>query len=357
MELEARGWTQKQLAEVIGRDVQLISGIIKGKRAITPETAIQLSQALDIDAEVWMNLESNFRLFQAHQAKAQCPQNNVISRRAKLQQFGSYSELVKRGWVVAAKTIEEQEANLKRFFGESSLDNIKISFSMSCKRSPYWESKLGSIAVWLRRVNIIAHEAIDYVGDFSHEKIDEFLPELLALSLDANDILQVPKVLAKMGIVFIIVPSLPNTHLDASVFYSDGHPVIGMTLRYDRLDNFWFALFHELGHIYLKHDSQRLDCLFDKDRETDEMETDADSFAQDLLIPKDLLTPFESSLRGKRISKAKVVEFAIMLRRNPAIVVGRLQHDGILPFNAMRDMLTKVRSIARPMTDKYLSSC
>ncbi|MDZ8257669.1 HigA family addiction module antitoxin [Nostoc sp. ChiQUE01b] len=98
-ELEARGWTQKDLAEIIGRPVQTINEIIRGTKQITPETAIKLSQALGTSAEFWTNLEVKYRLHLAGKEKKQEGKEQIITRKSQLYTILPMSEIIKNGWI------------------------------------------------------------------------------------------------------------------------------------------------------------------------------------------------------------------------------------------------------------------
>src|SRR3546814_1156003 len=109
-ELEARGWSQTELAEIIGRPTRLINEIIAGKRTITHETAIQLGDSLGTGPELWMNLESNYQLSQVR------PNDGLVARRARLYERFPVREIHKRGWIAATTTIEVLEHQLLAFF-------------------------------------------------------------------------------------------------------------------------------------------------------------------------------------------------------------------------------------------------
>ena len=102
-ELEARGWTQGELAEIMGRPTKLVNELIAGKKAITPETAIQLSAALGTSPDLWMNLESQYQL-----SKVRVP-DDAVARRAALYSKLPVREMLKRGWVISSESIDVLE--------------------------------------------------------------------------------------------------------------------------------------------------------------------------------------------------------------------------------------------------------
>ena len=92
-ELEARGWSQLDLAEILGRPAQAVNEIIAGKRSITPDTAKALGEAFGTSAQVWMNLDSAYQLAQLSD------QSNVVARKAKLYEIAPLKDIQKRGWI------------------------------------------------------------------------------------------------------------------------------------------------------------------------------------------------------------------------------------------------------------------
>jgi len=105
-ELEARGWTQGDLAEILGRPLARINEIICGKRAITPETAKGLSEALGTSADLWLNLENVYQLSKVRKA------DNTVERRAKLYALAPVREMVKRHWIEHSDNIDVLEARI-----------------------------------------------------------------------------------------------------------------------------------------------------------------------------------------------------------------------------------------------------
>lgn len=114
-ELEARGWTQKDLAEIIGRPVQTINEIIRGTKQIRPETAIELSQVLGTSAEFWTNLEAKYRLHLASKEKKEEETEQNITRKSRLYTILPMSELIKNGWIKKTDSIDTLEQQVCNF--------------------------------------------------------------------------------------------------------------------------------------------------------------------------------------------------------------------------------------------------
>ena len=332
-ELEARGWTQNVLAEIMGRPPQAISEIINARKAITPETACQLAAAFGTSAEVWLNLESNYRLHQARQN----PGEEEIARRGRLFSLAPVTEMVKRGWIEGSDSLEELERQVCEFLGIDSTHHPP-QLAMSCRHTATREPETAALYAWVRRVSQLA--AGQVLPDFRIDQAKATLPDLLALSEREEDIVQVPTLLCNLGIHFVVVPHLAQTYLDGAALTEDGHPIVALTLRHDRIDSFWFTILHELAHILSEHPGNYLDDLDANTEMLEELE--ANQMARDWLINPKALEAFANST-VPYFSEKKVMAFAKQTRRHPGIVVGRLQFEELIPYRNLRKLQVKVR--------------
>ena len=138
--------------------------------------------------------------------------------------------------------------------------------------------------------------------------------------------------LARFGVALEVLRHLPRTHLDGAVLrLGDGRPVIGLTLRYDRVDNFWFCLLHELAHVGRHFDNDADGCFFDdlklQEQERwseDSKEAEADAWAQEALVPQSV---WETSQVRSAPSAIGVINLAQVLQVHPAIVAGRVRYE------------------------------
>ena len=141
-ELEERGWTQDDLAKIMGRPLPAVNLIISGKRSITPETAIELGSALGTSAELWLNLETAFQL-----SKVTSEDQEDIRARAKLFESAPIKDLEKRGWIKRTRKIAELQHELSHFFSLPEIKKLKVAASSSIQRSELTPEQL----VWCVR--------------------------------------------------------------------------------------------------------------------------------------------------------------------------------------------------------------
>ncbi|MDO8691265.1 MAG: HigA family addiction module antitoxin [Dehalococcoidia bacterium] len=342
-ELEARGWTQKDLAEIMGRPLQAINEIIRGSKQITPETALELAETFGTSPELWTNLEADYRLHLARQKK----DGTGISRRSLLFSLAPVSELLRRSWIGKPSSPEDLERGVCAFLGISSLDEtpkVAASFRHAEERGP----QLNAQIAWVKRVEHLARA--QQVPEFDRGVLERAIPEILANAVRTEDVSQVPSMLLRLGIHFVIVPHLPKTYLDGAALYLDGRPVVALTLRYDRVDAFWFTLMHELGHIVAGHQGVYLDSLDSVAREGDADEREANHLASEWLVRSEALAGFINRTKP-RFSRARIIAFAEQQRRHPGIVLGQLQRNDLVGFGHLRSLLVRVGPLLKPWID------
>jgi len=185
-----------------------------------------------------------------------------------------------------------------------------------------------SLYAWQCRIAWLAeNENIENV--FSKKNITaEWIKGLVKLSVFDDGPSKAKDYLAASGIHLIIEPHLPHTLLDgAALLLPDRRPVIGMTLRYNRLDNFWFVLLHELAHLHLHLFKLKIDCFFDdleSNTNNEDLEEEADEFTNEALIPGDI---WETSIVRYIHSENDIIDLAKQLEISPAIVAGRIRRE------------------------------
>lgn len=340
-ELDARGWSQKDLAEITGRPEQAISEIVQGSKRITPETALDLGKAFGTSPDLWLNLESSYRLRLGEREKSREVAERAIERRARLYRLVPVRELVKRGWLERVEGLDAMERAVCGFLGIRSLEDeptLLVSFRHSQARRP----EPGAQLAWVRRVEAVA-KGKTRKGAFSRAALERAIPSLLDYAARAEDAPRALELVASLGIRVGVVPPLPKSFVDGVAFHEEGgQPVLGISLRYDRVDAFWFSLLHELAHLASGDKAGHIDVADEEGGRPDRSESAANARASAWLVDPARYARFVSEHAG-RFSGSVVSAFAAELGRHPGIVVGRLQHDGHLPFKSLRAMLVPVK--------------
>ena len=343
-ELDARGWTQQDLAAIMGRPVQAISEIINAKKQITAETARQLGKAFGTSPDFWLNLEMYYQLYQAKKENHE----TEIERRSKLYHLAPINVMTRMGWIQQCNTIDDLEQEYCRFYQVPSINHQpQVGFRLRVSEDRGPEDR--AIIAWVKRVEQLALE--QPVRNFSAGSLSLFIDHLLIHMGSEENIDKIPSLFIENGIHFIIVPHLPKTYLDGAALWINNNPVVALSLRYDRIDSFWFTLLHELAHIYLKHQQAHVDQLFDRGKqELGREEKEANDQAIKWLLPDEALDEFIVQHRP-RYSRLSIEKFAAKQGRQPGIVIGQLMHKGEIKYSHLREYLVKVRPILEKWED------
>lgn len=332
-ELEARGWSQVDLADILGKDAKSVNEVIQGRRRISPDMARLLGQALGTSAELWMNIESAYQLYEAERAH---PMANDVARRAQLYQEYPVREMIRRGWIDRTDNVDVLETQLKSFFSPS------LAYAAR-KRND--ESKAPLQKAWVYRVRQIAQRM--QVEPYSETKLMWALGELKPLLFAAEEIRKVPEILRKAGVRFLAIEALPSSKIDGACLWLNAKsPVIAVSLRYDRIDNFWFTLMHELHHVKCGHGKKSaiLDIDVMEDGDVTEEERLANEGATEFLIPEAEMDNFIARVKPL-FNTNQIRGFSKRMGVHMGVAVGQLQHRKLIGFDRNRAALVKVRKI------------
>jgi HTH-type transcriptional regulator / antitoxin HigA len=350
-ELEARGWTQADLAEILDRPPRLVNEIIAAKRSITPETARGLGAAFGTSPELWMNLESAYQLW-----RERSEDTDAVSRRARLFSIVPIKEMQRRRWLDLVPDITTLERQVCDLLQIADLDEQPVFAHAARKATDYDDPLTAAQTAWIARAYQLAPAAA-VSGTYSREALKGALAKLKTLVSAREEVRHVPEVLAKAGVRFLVIQPLQGTKIDGACFWVNDQPVIALSLRFDRIDNFWFVLLHELAHIgnadtlYLDMD---LASASVEDGQRPAYERKADSFASEYLVSKDNLEEFIARVRPF-YSTEKVLAFAQAQRVHPALIIGQLQHRSEIARSSFKKYMEPIREILVPnvLTDGW----
>lgn len=359
--IEIRGWNQRVVAIILGIGESVINKIISGHRSVDAEMAVKFESIFNVDANVFLELQKVYDL-----AKARITAQPDPTRATRANLFGGLpiTEMIKRRWVDVddIKDVPKVEAALEKFFGVKSIGEIEfLPQAHAAKKTQVSIEATPHQLAWIYRVKQIAGEIL--VAEFSEAAVSTALLKLEALMASPENVRKVPRILSECGIRYVMVESVGSAKIDGvCLWLNNVSPVIGMTLRYDRIDNFWFVLRHEMEHVLRGHGRESEIVILDTELEGEragtgvnvsEEERQANAAAADFGVSKKMIDKFISR-KSPYFKEADLLGFAHTYQVHPGIVVGRLQHE-TGRYDLFRNHLVKVRNKIAPsaMTDGW----
>ena len=342
--LKERGWRQEDLAEVTNKPRAAINEIINGKRGITAEMAQVLGATFDDAPRYWLMLDANLKLA-ATKAGSHAP---VVSR-AELFSIAPVKDMQSRGWIPQHDDVDDLRASLLNFFEAKSVEEIP-HLEVAARKTDALDDLSPTQRAWVQQAKHMAK--VPRVAPFKRDRIPHLKTHLRQLAAFPKSVTEVPEALADAGIRFVVVEPLPGGKIDGAAFWlTPQQPVIAMSVRFDRVDAFWFTLMHEISHV-AHNDALSIDTDLSGSHEggeledpkwRDQIEDRADAEASATLIDPKLLESFIRRV-GPLYTKVKINQFAHRIKIHPGIIVGQLQHRGELSYGSQRQSLSKIRS-------------
>lgn len=348
--LNEKSWTQRVLAIVLGADETVINKVVSDKRSIDATMALAFGELFSVPAERFLDLQKSYDLAKARITARHDPE---IVMRATL--FGELpiTEMIKRGWLRAknVRDVENVESELARFFGEQSSNDIELLPHAAKKTMVNTEATPAQLA-WLYMVKTIAKEML--VAPYTPMSGRRAVAKLSSLLSAPEEARKVPRILAESGIRFVIAESLSSAKIDGVCFWlNDSSPVIGLTLRHDRIDNFWFVLRHEIEHVLCEHG--KLSIMLDAELEGEragsgasvvEEERIANIAAANFCVPQDKMDGFILR-KSPFFAERDIMGFARTLNIHSGLIAGQLQHK-TGRYDLFRKHLVKIRAFVVP---------
>ncbi len=330
--LDFYGWSQRDLSRRSGLTPKTVSEICNGKAPITPPTALAFEKVFQRPAHFWLNLQRHFDEAEARRRElAKSSQWNAWVRSFPLKEMKRLRFSLPEG--------RSDADTLLNFFGVSSPESwhsVWKTSAVAYRQTRTVRRSEETIAAWVREAELVAR-ALDVV-EFDEERLLSSLDDLRHLTQKrAEEIMDpIQRICADAGVAVVLVPEIRNTSISGCArWLTDKRALVGLTLRYKTDDQLWFTFFHEIGHILLHRNKRSFvvdnaaEDLSDRviDPEMQQYETEASRFAADTLIPPLALSAF---IRKKAFTNESIHDFAETVGVGPGIVVGRLQHEGLL---------------------------
>ena len=333
--LEAQSISHAEFARRCGRSPKLISEIIAGKAPVEPGTALQFEKVLGVDASVWLGIESDYQLHRAREAEAA----DAAASAEWLKAF-PVPELVRRGCFRRPVSDADAVSRLLAFFGVGSIEAWAAKYAranVAYRHSPSFKSDEVALATWLRLGELEAdrQECVEYnASKFKHALRD--IRDLTLMPI--GEALKRARHLSNQaGVALVAIRPLPKTALSgAAWWFSPRKAVIQLSARHKSDDHLWFSFFHEAAHL-LRH-SKKYVFVDGTNGGGAELESEANDWAANALVAR---ADWERFAASSPRSKADVCAFADEQGIAPGIVVGMLQHTGVVPWTHLNGL--KVR--------------
>lgn len=336
--LEAIGMTQAELARRANRPIKTVNEIALGKAEITADTAIQLERVLGVPASLWQSLERNYR-----ESLARARDRRDLEQHVDRLREIPVAAMEKLGWLPHGRDKVEKLSNVLAFFGVASVEALDQRADARFRASRAFQANRSAIGAWLRKGHLEAQK-IDCAswdaGRFQKMLVDA---KDIAATMPDDFAFRLTQLCARAGVAVVYVPELPGTRLWGATRWVADKAIVQLSLRYRREDHFWFTFFHEAAHVLI-HGKKELFIETD-DRADGEKEREANRFASEFLASSsELHEHFGTGV----ISGASVQRFAKRMGVSPGIIVGRLQHEGVLPRTHLNGLVRKLSWPSQP---------
>lgn len=328
--LDERSMTQTELAERLGVSLKHVNRVIKGAASVSAELALGLEKVFGASAAFWMTREAHYQA-----DKARLEQRREFAGSLEWTTQFPIAELRKRGLISRTSNGSELVEQLVGFLGVAHPAQWRDP-QVAYRKSQKFESDPFALSAWLREGELQASEiacvpyneeafldALQAVRSLTRLSPEKWWPDLQERC-------------AAAGVAVVVIDAYQGAKANgATRWLAPDQALIQLSLRYRWEDIFWFTFFHEAGHVVLHRKKDVFVEVGPKDRSTDpqeqQLEREADRFASRTLIPP----PHDRRLPALTLDEVPALARALDVA--PAIVVGRLHHDGVLPWNQGND--------------------
>ena len=335
-ELDARGWSYSEFAEILDRPVQAVSEILNDHKEITTDTALEIGSALGTGPELWLNLQTNYRLRYA----AMNPRRlSDVERRARLRSLVPLRDVIKRGWLPDAKDLDLLEAATCKFLQMPTIED-RPAIKAAARRTGHVGDFSPPQNAWIARVAQVGSR--QSVARFDRDALGALASEIPSRLRDPFEVSNIRSWLQGCGVAFVCEMPLKSSKLDGAVVWPHSSPpVIALSTRGNRFDGFVFTLLHEIAHLWHKHVTEG-EAMIDEENGSLPMsiaqENEADVTAGEWIFPGGLST-------SETITTSTILRLADRYRVHSSLVIGRLQREHKLAWSQFRTYIPRIRDL------------
>jgi HTH-type transcriptional regulator/antitoxin HigA len=329
--MEQRELTARELARKLGCADEVIQGIIAGTVAVDSRLATALSQHVGGTPKFWKTRERKYQDALSRVAEAVFQETGV----EWIKRF-PHREMVQNGWIKHSRVQNELVRAYLAYFGVTDPAEWKERYASFLKQtafraSPTFQSKAGPLSAWLRRGEIDAAQV--HCKPWNPRAVRGLLPEIRVLSKAKNPGYFLPRLqrlCAEVGVAVVFVRAPAGCIASgATQFISPHKAMVILSFRYLSDDHFWFTFFHEIAHLLLH--GTKLTFIDGEEELQNRMEKEANEFSERVLIPLNR----RDELMDLSPRRENIIRFAYSVGVSPGIVVGQLQHHGIIKPSQM----------------------
>lgn len=334
--LDYMGWSQSDLSEITGLTPKTISLLAADKQNISMDTAVRLGSAFGKTPEFWINLFAKWQL--AKSEKENVPVEVLTATKARLHKFMPVAEIKKKGWFLGnVKTLDEIRRECTRLYGQEDIPEElyeKEPLGMAARQTredssftKYYKN------TWFCFAKLYAR-TVETTAPYDRAALEKIAVNLPRYTLMPDGAEKVISDLKKAGVSFFVLSHLSKTYLDGAAFLENGKPFVVYTGRYNREDNFWFVLAHEISHVLLHYDYLQtpfLDTLEDSSKDSlNEREKEADKMAG-VYLNNDKILRFAGQI-NRYVTEERLVRISRASGVSVPVALGVMQHAGIVSW-------------------------
>jgi len=337
--LSEMGMSIKEFALRTGKPEQTIIAVLKEDSSLTPDMAVKFENVTQIPAKFWINKQARYNEYVARKK-----QEEAIAEAVEWAREFPYPQMAKHNWLPPTRKIEEKTINMLNYFGVASHHawerlyvetDLKVAAYTSLKQT----HQPHAISAWLRQGELQAKQIA--TPEFDAKKLKSNIPQMRQLMVEqpGDFFEQLQQLCFDAGVVLLFTPKLPKVPLSGSTRWINNKPLIQLTARYKKNDSFWFTFFHELGHILL-HGKKYISLENVDFAAADPIkEEEAHQFA----IKQTFTNQQEKEvLQNETITEQNIIDYAEKFNTHPAMIIGRLQHDGYIHYSVGRQFMEPI---------------